>query len=84
MLHGALQHLREHLEVRGQQLCLNVLPRLPPPRPTHPQGPVAATALLGRRARRLAPTSLLLSNSQSAKLGDLAANCVVDGLVLRI
>lgn len=52
-------------------------PTLCTPRPPHPpQGPVAATALLGRRARRLAPTSLLLSNSQSAKPGDLSANCV--------
>ncbi|GLD72140.1 eukaryotic translation initiation factor 2-alpha kinase 3 [Lates japonicus] len=42
----------------------------------HLEGPVGATALLGRRARRLAPTSLLLSNSQSARLGDLSANCV--------
>ncbi|TNN27591.1 hypothetical protein EYF80_062264 [Liparis tanakae] len=83
-----LQHLGEHSEVRrerGQQLCLNLLPPLPtsppalcPPPSTRtphpPQGPGAATALLGRRACRLAPTSLLLSNSQSAEPGDLSAN----------
>lgn len=85
-----LQHLGEHLEVRGERTAALFEPTTPtttttttyPPTlgtPTphhHPQGSVTATALLGRRACRLAPTSLLLSNSQSAKPGDLLANCI--------
>lgn len=84
VLHWGLEDLWDHLQVRGERTVALFEPVLHPT-PHPPSGSVDAVALLGQFASRLASTSLLLSNSQSAEQGDFAGQlCLKDGPMLRI